>query len=71
MSGQSKPHAFLWGPLRPLAATLIALLGGDDVPDAAAGFLDIALVAGSEVDVGMGHGLACCKYPFFLTGLTS
>ena len=64
MSGQSKPHAFLWGPLRPLAATLIALLGGDDVPDAAAGFLDIALVAGSEVDVGMGHGLACVSTPF-------
>jgi len=34
------------------------LLAGDDAADAAAGFLDIALVAGHEVDMGMGHGLA-------------
>jgi len=37
---------------------LIALLAGDDAADPAAGLLDIALVAGDEVDVGMGHGLA-------------
>ena len=35
------------------------LLAGDDGADAAAGLLDIALVAGDEVDMGMGHGLAC------------
>jgi len=34
------------------------LLAGDDASDPAAGFLDIALVAGDEVDMGMGHGLA-------------
>jgi hypothetical protein len=34
------------------------LLAGDDASDPAAGFLDIALVAGNEVDMGMGHGLA-------------
>ena len=36
----------------------IALLAGDDASGPAAGFLDIALVAGNEVDMGMGHGLA-------------
>jgi len=34
------------------------LLAGDDGSDPAAGFLDIALVAGDEVDMGMGYGLA-------------
>jgi len=34
------------------------LLAGDDASDTAAGLLDIALVAGNEVDMGMGHGLA-------------
>ena len=34
------------------------MLPGDDSSDAAAGFLDIALVAGDEVDMGMGHSLA-------------
>jgi len=48
----------LWGPSGPTAATLIALLAGDDASDPAAGLLDIALVAGDEVNVGMGHGLA-------------
>lgn len=37
---------------------LIALLAGDDASDPAAGLLHIALVAGDEVDMGMGHGLA-------------
>ena len=32
---------------------------GDDASHATAGFRDIALVAGDEVDVGMGHSLAC------------
>ena len=35
------------------------MLSRDDASDATAGFLDIALVAGNEVDMGMGHGLAC------------
>ena len=35
------------------------MLSGDDASDPTAGFLDIALVAGNEVDMGMGHGLAC------------
>jgi hypothetical protein len=34
------------------------LLARDDASDATAGFLDIVLVAGDEVDMGMGHGLA-------------
>ena len=34
------------------------MLAGDDASDPTAGFLDIALVAGNEVDMGMGHGLA-------------
>ena len=34
------------------------MLAGDDASDTAAGLLDIALVAGNEVDMGMGHGLA-------------
>ena len=38
---------------------LIGLLAGDDASDPTAGFLDIAMVAGDEVDMGMGHGLAC------------
>lgn len=37
---------------------LIALLARNNASDAAAGFRDIALVAGDEVDMGMGHGLA-------------
>ena len=37
---------------------LIALLSGNDASNPAAGLLDIALVAGDEVDMGMGHGLA-------------
>jgi hypothetical protein len=39
--------------------TLIGLLAGDDASYATAGFRDIVLVAGNEVDMGMGHGLAC------------
>ena len=35
------------------------MLSGDDASDATAGFWDIALVAGNEVDVGMGHSLTC------------
>ena len=35
------------------------MLARDDASDPTAGFLDIALVAGNEVDMGMGHGLAC------------
>jgi len=35
------------------------LLAGDDASHATAGFRDIALGAGAEVDMGMGHGLAC------------
>jgi hypothetical protein len=54
--------ASLWGLTRePFGAkrrNLITLLARDDASDAAAGFLDIALVAGDEVDLGMGHGLA-------------
>ena len=46
-------------PNRGQAPTLIGLLTGDDASDATAGFLDIALVAGDEVDMGMVHGLAC------------
>jgi hypothetical protein len=38
---------------------LIALLAGDDALNAATGFLNIPLVAGDELNVGMGHGLAC------------
>ena len=38
--------------------TLIALLSGDDASYTTAGFLDIVLVAGDEVDMGMGNGLA-------------
>ena len=34
------------------------MFAGDDASDRATGFLDIALVAGNEVDMGMGHGLA-------------
>ena len=45
----------LWGQ----ASALIGLLSGDDASDATAGFRDIVLVAGNEVDMGMGHGLAC------------
>jgi hypothetical protein len=41
------------------APALIALLSGYDASDPTAGFRDIALVAGDEVDMGMGHGLAC------------
>ena len=46
------------GALGAFRRNLIALLAGDDASDPAAGFLDIALVAGEEVNVGMGHGLA-------------
>ena len=49
----------LSGPFRAFRHNLIALLSGDDASDPAAGFLDIVLVAGDEVDMGMGHGLAC------------
>lgn len=38
---------------------LITLLARNHTSNAAAGFLDIALVAGDEVDMGMGHCLAC------------
>ena len=38
---------------------LIGLLSGDDASYATAGFRDIVLVAGNEVDMGMWHGLAC------------
>ena len=55
-SSQTTTNHHLWGARRP---TLIALLTGDDASDAAAGFRDISLVAGDEVDMGMGHGLAC------------
>jgi len=37
---------------------LITFFAGDDAADPAAGLLNIALVAGDEVDMGMGHGLA-------------
>ncbi len=37
---------------------LIALLAGNNPSNSAAGFRDIVLVAGDEVDMGMGHGLA-------------
>ena len=55
LGGHSGP---LEGVFGGLSANLIALLTGDDASDAAAGFLDIVLVAGDEVDMGMGHGLA-------------
>ncbi len=35
------------------------MLAGDDASYTTAGFRDIVLVAGDEVDVGMGNGLAC------------
>ena len=35
------------------------MLLGDDTSNATAGFRDIVLIAGDEVDMGMGHGLAC------------
>ena len=38
---------------------LVGLFARNHPSDPAAGFLDIALVAGDEVDMGMGHGLAC------------
>ena len=47
------------GAFRARCQKLIGLLAGDDASDAAAGFRDIVLVAGDEVDMGMGHGLAC------------
>ena len=40
------------------APALIGLLTGYDASDAAAGFRDIVLVAGDEVDMGVGHSLA-------------
>jgi len=50
------------GAFGAFSRKLIALLAGDDAgddaADPAAGLLDIALVAGDEVDMGMGHGLA-------------
>ena len=42
-----------------ISQKLIGLLAGDDASYTTAGFLDIVLVAGDEVDMGMGHGLAC------------
>jgi len=61
ISGQSNPKSSLSEPFGAFGArcrNLIALLAGDDASDPAAGLLDIALVAGDEVDMGMGHGLA-------------
>jgi len=50
------------GAFGAFSRKLIALLAGDDAADTAtnatAGFLDIALVAGDEVDMGMRHRLA-------------
>ena len=46
-------------PLEARCQKLIGLLAGDDASYATAGFLDIPMVAGNEVDMGMGHGLAC------------
>jgi len=51
----------LWASVEALDGfrrNLIALLTGEDASDPAAGLLDIALVAGDEVNVGMGHSLA-------------
>ena len=64
MTNQVKqtPSQPIWGPLGPFggqAPALIGLLSGDDASYATAGFLDIVLVAGDEVDMGMGHSLAC------------
>jgi hypothetical protein len=55
------PSQPIWGPLGPFggqAPALIGLHAGDDASYPTAGFKDIALVAGDEVDMGMGHGLA-------------
>ncbi len=48
----------LWGRSGARRPTLIALLAGDDASHATAGFRDIVLVAGDDVNVGMGNGLA-------------
>ena len=57
--GQTDPNPTFGGIRGQSHPTLIALLTGDDASHATAGYLDIALVAGDQVDMGMGHGLAC------------
>ncbi len=56
--GQTDPNPTFGGIRGQSHPTLIALLTGDDASHATAGYLDIALVAGDQVDMGMGHGLA-------------
>ncbi len=60
MTNQVKqtPSQPIWGPLGVRRPTLIGLLTGDNASDPTAGFRDIVLVAGDEVDMGMGHSLA-------------
>ncbi len=54
----SQPICRPLGPFGGQAPALIGLLTGDNASDATAGFQDIVLVAGDDVDMGMGHGLA-------------
>jgi hypothetical protein len=46
-------------PSRCQAPALIGSFARNHPSHPTAGFLDIVLVAGDEVDMGMGHGLAC------------